>query len=145
MWHYVLWDFTSLLMGLFHLLMSTADWWGFRRDIRHFLLLVSVRCILMTGYQRNLGTVASSSWHRLSQFRHSNPGPIQISETVMHCGCTRAQARVFNQKEVLAAITFNQTKEIPPNGHKSFFDDPNFSHLQGICFHPKLLVFHLQM
>ena len=41
---------------------------------------------------------------------------------------------MFNQKEVLAAITFNQTKKIPPNGHKSFFDDPNFFHLQGFSF-----------
>ena len=51
----------------------------------------------------------------------------------MHSG-----PRALNQKEVLAAITFNQTKKIPPNGHKSFFDDPNFSHLHAsmvTCFH----------
>ena len=148
--HLAMWNSTSLLMGLLHLLVSTADWWEFRRDIRHFLLLVSVlyRCTLLASASILSGTIAS--WHRLSQFRHSNLGSIQISKLwcIVDSRCTRDQASVFNQKEVLAAITFNQTKKIPPNGHKSFFDDPNFSHLRDFfsqyhissCSPPNLVV-----
>ena len=140
-----MWNSTSLLMGLFHLLVSTADWWEFTKDIRHFLLLVSAlyRCILLAGGWILSGTIAS--WHRLSQFRHSNPGSIQISKLwcIVDSRCTRDQARVFNQKEVLAAITFNQTKKIPPNGRKSFFDDPNFSHLQGFFSQNHVCIWYL--